>query len=405
MGFDVWALFDAFAGRDDPLQAMKERTTATLDAVLARMQAGARVSGTDLKRCGEALDELHDSMMDEHGTRLSSEFPLEDQADFYLEAVKLSALGHPNHTMWPVLAEMRRPILPVLQARLAKAATPWLACATIQPALCAGEIELARDCYRRIAEVPFFAKLVRRWCDEALMINPEGNREEVTREFAAGLPEQPDPWNASASSVPADRRWLLLASTYPFLTFDPRLTLGPPMSMPTQRNELEDDWGIRDPETAAEMLAWLLHEGHSAILCTYLEGRRRAIPAAAFEYLDGRRPVPVIEDKRKALERHVIRAWDLSRLIATTRSAFAVGYLDEAAAWQWLLAAGDAIRQTYTSWKDFGEDCILGCKFFEEANHTSAAAHVAMLRWLLADPRSPWARVAFGGPAAVPGMR
>jgi hypothetical protein len=100
------------------------------------------------------------------------------------------------------------------------------------------------------------------------------------------------------------------------------------------------------------------------------------------------------------LERYRIRAWDLGRLIATARSAHAAGYLDQEAAWEWLLAAGDAIRQTYASWKDFGEDYILGAGFFEELNHSTTYSHVAMMRWLMDDPRSPWQRVTFGQPSS-----
>jgi hypothetical protein len=402
MSFDVWGLFDGLAGRGDGLQGVKARTATVLDAALSRVQAGSRLSDADLKRCGQAFSDLFEAMADAHGTHANLEFPPEDQTDFYIEAVKLTAIGHPNHAGWPVFADIRGPILPVLRARLAKQATPWLACCTVQPALVAGELALAQDCCQRIAEIPLFVRLVRRWCDEGLMMNPKANRAEVTRELAAGLPAQQDPWNAPTTSVPPDRRWILLASAYPCLSYDPRTTLAAPMSVSSQRISLENDWGIHDAQTAVGMLKWLLEEGHSAALCMYLDGRRRPMPAAAFEYLEGRRPVPVVEDKRAALERYRIRAWDLGRLIATARSAHAAGYLDETAAWEWLLAAGNAIRQTYTSWKDFGEDYILGGEFFEELNHSSHDSHVAMMRWFMDDPRSPWQRIAFGGPTVVP---
>jgi hypothetical protein len=376
------------------LGPVRQRTAATLDAVLARAQEGAPIPASDLERCNDAFVELYEAVVDEEGTDDRLQLSPEHQTDLYVEAVKLAAIDHPGHTGWVTFGELRRRIPPVLRARLAKQTTPALALAAIQPALVVGDLAMARDCYRRIEGLPFLAGRARRWCDEALMTNPRENGPEVARQFLAGLPQEADPWNLP-TSVPADRRWILLASAYPYLTHDPRTTLAPVTSVSFERDTLKSDWGIHDTDSAAEMLTWLLNEGHTASLMQYLDARHRDVPAAASEDPEGIRLGAFLEDRREALERHRIRAWDLGRLIDTARSAHAAGYLDEEVAWEWLLLAGGRIRQMYTSWRDFGEDYILGAEFFGEITRMSPEAHVTMVRWLMDEERSPWKRVAF----------
>lgn len=50
--------------------------------------------------------------------------------------------------------------------------------------------------------------------------------------------------------------------------------------------------------------------------------------------------------------------------------------------------------RVYRSWDELGDDYVLGNGYFDPEGGN--AVHVAMVRWLQRDPRSPWRRVAFG---------
>ncbi len=72
-----------------------------------------------------------------------------------------------------------------------------------------------------------------------------------------------------------------------------------------------------------------------------------------------------------------------------------------------MMPAARILRQTFTSWRDLGENYLIGRQFWdpEEQVQTGSRYRQAFDR-LLADPASPWNRVPWavdlGRPPAVP---
>ena len=99
---------------------------------------------------------------------------------------------------------------------------------------------------------------------------------------------------------------------------------------------------------------------------------------------------------RAALARHRILAWDLCRLISVARGAHTLGLLSAEETWGLVLEAGRRLRAEYGSWKELGDDFLLGLGFWDPDAAQSGGVYPAMVRWLQKDARSPWQRVPFG---------
>jgi hypothetical protein len=365
------------------LAGLKRQTSAQFDRALADYRAGTEPE--DMAGLGGAFTALYDELCRRNGTTDNNLFEEGDRVCFYEQALKLSALGHPEHDAWPALAPIRLQVLGGLLARLQNGEDPWLRLCAVTAALASGQTQPALESYAHIAQDPFLSDLAWRWANRALICFPDFNPRPGYEKFLAAI-ARPDSWNVQGGAAPPDR-WVLLASIYPDLPSDPRTELRDQRILASQRIQLERDWDIVDRESAVEVLEWLRTEGHRAALASDLD-------APNFEG----RPAHArfVAANRAALSRHRILAWDCARLVAVARSAYALGYLDEDEVGELLAWAGESLRETYDSWQEFGADYNLGAGYFEPEN-TQFSAHEAMVRWLQEDPRSPWRRVSFGG--------
>lgn len=100
--------------------------------------------------------------------------------------------------------------------------------------------------------------------------------------------------------------------------------------------------------------------------------------------------------------------WDFSRYICLCRWGYAAGYLKEGEAWARIAPAASTLRYSFTSWRELGENYLIGRQFWspEEQFRSGNLVRVAFDR-LLSDPNSPWNRIPWhldlGPPPVVPG--
>lgn len=201
-------------------------------------------------------------------------------------------------------------------------------------------------------------------------------------------------WNGSSSETPPPSllAWQQWVTVLPFM-------LCPRRSVPTSldlasaeiaRRTLEDCWGATDLESTREVLETLRTGMHGPRFkaareqAAALAGRPSADPHVTF--VAGLARVPAQE----------IRAWDLGRLVAASRTAFSADYMSEAELVRWLATVGHEVRHAgFDSWETWGESFALGWEFWlvgkEPADDDRALRQT--LATMLADPGSPWRQI------------
>jgi|GEM_PF-3860270 hypothetical protein len=130
---------------------------------------------------------------------------------------------------------------------------------------------------------------------------------------------------------------------------------------------LHSGWGVADRESLIQNLAWLRDTGHrkrfadeAALLAKYPgesdgaladTGKDEGLKAEDFRTVRAFEPV---------VGSRGLLAWDLCRMVYLARCGYLVGYLNEDEAWSWIRQAGDQLRDHYRSWRDLGEQYVVG---------------------------------------------
>jgi hypothetical protein len=380
-------LFGGRARKDEAVAATRVAFAEVVAPVLAKARAGGEPTDEELEQCRTSFGAFYDALSARHGSEDNTRFSEEHQADFYVEALKLAALGHPDHDAWPVMAGVRRSLWGALQKRL-DTQDPWLHLCAISPALLVGQVQRALQSYARIESDPFLSQRAIAWANDAVMAFLSYNEPNSAQAFLEAV-RGVSPWEAPVAGLGDglgdERRWPLFASIYPFLSRDSRTGLADPRPVAVVRLQLQRDWSVSNREEALSIIGWLREEGHRAELAAALEA----------DSAQGARG-PYVARNRAALAKHGILAWDLCRLISVVRAAHTLGLLAEEEAWGAVLGAGNRLREEYASWKELGDDFLLGLGFWDPDALQSGGPYPAMVRWLQKDPRSPWQRVPFG---------
>src|SRR5262245_6928187 len=93
---------------DRPFSPDLERGLATIEVTAAGFLRGRAPSEEELGVAGLAVQKLYQHFSLTDGTDDNSRFSPPHRASFYLYAVKVAALGHPDHNAWPLMASIRR---------------------------------------------------------------------------------------------------------------------------------------------------------------------------------------------------------------------------------------------------------------------------------------------------------
>jgi hypothetical protein len=175
-------------------------------------------------------------------------------------------------------------------------------------------------------------------------------------------------------------------------------------------------WGVNDEQAFFEVLNWVDKSGTSS--------EWNLVEVAANKPDDGVKKT--VEQIDPALPHHLrlylkckdkvgkrsLLAFDYIRKIEMCRWAYMCGWLDEQEAWNLIMPAAKKLQQNYTSWKDLGENYLIGREFnaeeytndmTEDPLSDNDDEYVDNLHRLLTEPLSPWLILKWNTPVEAPG--
>ena len=156
----------------------------------------------------------------------------------------------------------------------------------------------------------------------------------------------------------------------------------------------------RNREDLQRTLLWIHMGGHrqrfeelGEKLMALSAEERRALEPWRRENQEGGHQLLIAEVYCTKLGARGLIGWDYSRYIALCRWGYASGYLDEDEAWSHIIRAARLLQATFVSWKELGENYLVGREFWSPAAqwHNGHLYREAVQR-LLANPSSPWNR-------------
>ncbi|HET9959950.1 MAG TPA: DUF1266 domain-containing protein, partial [Polyangiaceae bacterium] len=371
-----------------------QEALARLNEATEPMLAGMEVTDADLEELDRDFEQFYRYLCRKHLTKTPLKFSEPDRAAFYFYATKLAAVQHPNHFAWPLMSPLRGRDSRVFLREADN--NHWARLALVTSALLKKDVALAE---RRVRELPpALAEIAIQWVRETAVgyapYNHAPSSELLLRALGAEITGPPSP---QEDPLPRDQRWALSAGIYPSYGSDSRVALAVPLAPAVCRAALKMWWNVDDSESAVSVLEWLLAEGHGQEL------RQELGRSDADELSKGQSRKMSIEEKRKraflksngaALRKYSIKAWDLCRLVDVARSAHKAGFIDEATAWEYILAAARQLRRAYPSWRAIGDDYLLGNRYFEKGGDPNVIQR-ACVEWLQNSPASPWNRISW----------
>ena len=169
------------------------------------------------------------------------------------------------------------------------------------------------------------------------------------------------------------------------------------------RELLSEWWGVRSRADLLGTLQWLGTSGHRADF----ERLGAALDRLPPQQVDRAgalglpaelgHQVAVVQRHHKALGGKSILGWDLSRYVALCRWGYAADFLTEEEAWRCIMPAARALQSHFTSWRDLGENYLIGREFWSRSEtRQSGDLYRAAYQTLISYPGSPWNRNPWG---------
>ncbi len=195
-----------------------------------------------------------------------------------------------------------------------------------------------------------------------------------------------------------------ILSTYNQETYS---TLASDMYPTTLKPLMEQWWDITDRQTSLLMLNWLRDDGHRVeynqakeyILDNQL---KNCTDVAKFAGKNNLNFPPSCDNTVMASQyqllstlsskigNHSLLAWDYGRLISVARWSYTLGWISEQEAWEYIMPATQALQKEYSSWKEYGEQYLLGRAYWQQS--TSANQYFDRVYQQLINPafHSSW---------------
>jgi len=167
------------------------------------------------------------------------------------------------------------------------------------------------------------------------------------------------------------------------------------------RRLLTDWWDVTDRRGLLDALKWIQNAGHrerfarmGEQLAILTAEQRHGLASQRQRDFRLNQMIGVVEMHYARLGAKSLLGWDFSRYISICRWGYAAGYLTEDEAWARIIPAARVLRHSFTSWRELGENYLIGRQFWSPDEHvrTGHLYRQAFDR-LLADPASPWNRV------------
>ncbi len=105
---------------------------------------------------------------------------------------------------------------------------------------------------------------------------------------------------------------------------------------------------------------------------------------------ENRQRVNLIWKTRDQLKEKGIVSYDMARIVSLCRSGYAIGYITEEEAWGLIIPAALKSQKTFDSWKDMGQNYILGRIFTFAGENWNKQYYYTALQRLVDSKSSPW---------------
>lgn len=161
----------------------------------------------------------------------------------------------------------------------------------------------------------------------------------------------------------------------------------------TSQTLLAEGWGVTDRKSLLERLVWLRDGGHrDGFLAEVVKVADMLDSDGEDDDTGLSAHGQFIANNLPLLMRVKFVAWDLSRLINVARWGFDSGYISEDEAWSWMGGAALVMRKQLTSWKEAGEDFMLGYRYWSLDKGGTAPSVLAAHERLLG-AGGPWSSI------------
>lgn len=157
-------------------------------------------------------------------------------------------------------------------------------------------------------------------------------------------------------------------------------------------------WGDNNREDLLETLIWIEDGGHRKEFDEMAAGLSAVTPAqlASIKMRVAADPsmsnkVEVVLKYKDDFGRKSIAAWDYDRYVSLCGWGYIAGYLSEEEAWQKIMPAARLLQKTFDSWKDLGNNHVVGREFWSW-KHTQERGNLTRQCYekLQTDSSSPW---------------
>lgn len=202
----------------------------------------------------------------------------------------------------------------------------------------------------------------------------------------------PEVWALATSAIPIERqheRHNLLGGLERTQT-----------NIESKQIHLRQQWGIHNREDLLGMFHSIERGGDriefeklALTLSSLKPEQHKQFVVKAHRDAELRHRVKLVERYHKALGDKSLRGWDYGRYVVLARWGYLAGYLSEKEAWGRIQTAVRILRPTFSSWRDLGENFLIGREFrsFDTTMETDQLYRDAYAS-LLADSESPWNR-------------
>ena len=206
--------------------------------------------------------------------------------------------------------------------------------------------------------------------------------------------------SASPVSLREQRDWAI-AATALLATFNSEgvSTLSSGGSVIGVRRLLQDSWSVSSRDELLRTLEWIDQGGHRQLF-SELGARATSLSSeqlqAALSHMTPEDANSVIIARRYSSKysEQSLTGWDYMRYISLCRWGVAAGYITEQDAWPRVMHAAQILQQSFSSWRDLGENYLVGRQFWSlRQTRIDGDVMRAIYNKLLSDPASPWNRI------------
>ncbi len=175
--------------------------------------------------------------------------------------------------------------------------------------------------------------------------------------------------------------------------------LSPGIGVLEARRLMRDTWGVASTDDLLKMFDWVDRGGYRqqfSMIGARTQNLTPEVLAKAASQLDAESLNSVLVAHRYygKYSSQSITGYDYGRYINACRVGVAAGYISEEDAWPRVLHAARILQQTFTSWKEFGENYLVGREFFSlYATRKNGQDMRLAYQGLLSRANSPWNRI------------